>query len=119
MKEKIMDIGKKIIHTLKTNQLVTSLLVFCMIMLVLILVSVLALQEFVVSVCVLMIIETMMAVLLHKVELWKHGVLFVAHIIAGIIIGRIPLVLVCVFAYIAATVALHFMFKKQKTSPKA
>lgn len=119
MKDKVIDIAKKTFQFLKTNSLVTSLIAFCVAIFVLILVGVLVLQEYVVSICVLMILETLMAVLLHKVELWKHGVLLVAHIIAGIIIGRIPLVIVCMIAYIVAMVALHFMFKKTTTSPKA
>lgn len=119
MKDKVIDIAKKTFQFFKTNPLVTSLIAYCIAILGLVLVGVLALQEYVISVCVLMILETLMAVLLHKVELWKHGILLVAHIIAGIIIGRIPLIIVCVMAYIAAIVALHFMFKKTKTSPKA
>ena len=42
-----------------------------------------------------------------------------AQIVAGIIIGRVPLVIICVIAYVAATVALQFMTKKEETSPKA
>ena len=110
---------KKIISFLKANPLVTSLIAFVIAIFALILISIIALKEYVVSVCVLMILETMMAVLLHKVELWKHGVLVVAHIVAGFIIARVPLMMVCVVAYIAATVALHFMFIKKKNSPKA
>ena len=110
---------KKIISFLKENPLVTFLIAFVIAIFALILISIIALKEYVVSVCVLMILETMMAVLLHKVELWKHGVLVVAHIVAGFIIARVPLMMVCVVAYIAATVALHFMFIKKKNSPKA
>ena len=119
MKDKIVNVIKKTMDMLKNNPMITSLTAFCMIILILILISILVLQEYVVSICGLMIIETLMAVLLHKVELWKHGILIVAHIIAGSVIGRIPVVIVCMIAYIAATVALHFMFKKTKTSPKA
>ena len=110
---------KKIISFLKANPLVTFLIAFVIAIFALILISIIALKEYVVSVCVLMILETMMAVLLHRVELWKHGVLVVAHIVAGFIIARVPLMMVCVVAYIAATVALHFMFIKKKNSPKA
>lgn len=126
MKEKLLNIKnkvvsgvKKTVSFLKANPLVTSMIAFVIAIFVLILVAMLALKEYVVSVCVLMIIETLMAVLLHKVELWKHGVLLVAHIVAGFIIARIPLMVICMVAYIAATVALHFMFIKKKSSPKA
>lgn len=118
-KDKVVDIAKKVFHYLKTNLFVTSIIAFVIVVLALLLIATLALHEFIVSVCVLIIIETMMSVLLHKVELWKHAILVVAQIIAGVIIGRIPLIIICVLVYIAATVAQHFMFKKSKTSPKA
>jgi len=119
IKDKIVHTAKKTYQYLKANPFVTSIIAFCVVILILILVAMLALKEFVISVCVLMILEAMMAVLLHKAELWKHAVLVVAQIVAGVIIGRIPLIIICVLAYIAAMVALHFMFKKTKTSPKA
>jgi hypothetical protein len=87
--------------------------------LVLILVAIFTLQEFVVSVCVLLIIEVAMAALLHQVELWKHGVLLALQIVVGVIISRIPLIIICVIAYVAATFALQFMAKKEDVSPKA
>ena len=119
MKDKIVSSVKNTIKFLKANPLVSSLIAFVIVMFTLILIAMLALQEYVVSVCVLMILETIMAVLLHKVELWKHGVLLVAHIVAGVLIGRVPMIVICVLGYIAATIALHFMFIKKKTSPKA
>jgi len=61
----------------------------------------------------------MMAVLLHKAELWKHAVLVIAQIITGVIIGRIPMTIVCVLMYLVAMFALHFMFKNKNNSPKA
>ena len=109
---------KEKLEFLKSNPLVTSLIAFVIAMFALILVAMFALQEYVVSVCVLMIMETVMAVLLHKVELWKHGVLLVAHIIAGVLIARVPMMIICVLGYVFATIALHFMFIK-KNSPKA
>ena len=119
IKDKIVALAKKTYRFLKANPFVTSLLCFGLAVFVLILVAMLALNEFVISVCVLIILEAMMAVLLHKAELWKHAVLVVAQIVAGVIIDRVPLIIICVLAYIAAMVALHFMFKKSKTSPKA
>lgn len=119
IKDKIVDYFKKTVQFLKANPFVTSLICFGLAMFVLILVAMLVLHEYVISVCLLIIIETMMAVLLHKAELWKHAVLVVLHIVAGVIIDRLPLTIICVIAYIVAMFALHFMFKKQKNSPKA
>lgn len=119
IKDKIVALAKKTYRFLKANPFVTSLICFGVAVFALILVSMLVLHEFVISVCVLIILEAMMAVLLHKAELWKHAVLVVAHIVAGVVINRLPIVIICVLAYIAAMIALHFMFKKSKTSPKA
>ena len=54
-----------------------------------------------------------MAVLLHHTEIWVHGVLLVLHIVAGIIIGRVPLTILCIIAYIAATLTQRMAFKDE------
>ncbi len=108
-----------VLEYFKTNMTAAAGLLFAVVSLILILVSMFVLNEFVVPVCVLIILEAGMAAFLHKVELWKHGVLLAAQVVAGIIIGRVPLVIVCVIAYVAATAALQFMSKQEKTSPKA
>lgn len=105
----------KIAELLK-NSFFISLAAFVVAMLVLMLVAILALDEFVVSVCGIAIIETLMAVLLHRAELWKHAVLVIAQIIAGVVIGRVPMIVICALMYLAAMFALHFMFKRNKQS---
>ncbi len=119
IKDKVVEIAKKVWDWMKANSLITAVVGFAVVSLILILVAMLALQEFVVSVCVLIIIEAAMAALLHKAEIWKHGILLVLQIVAGVIIKRIPLVIICVIAYVAATFALQLMGKKEEVSPKA
>lgn len=119
IKDKIVELVKNVWAWMKKNSLVTAVTGFAVISLVLILVAIFALQEFVVSVCVLIIIEAAMAALLHQAEIWKHGILLVLQIVSGVIINRIPLVVICVIAYVAATLALQLMGKKEKVSPKA
>lgn len=119
IKDKVVHLAKKIFRYLKANPFVTALICFGVFIFAAILVAMLALNEYIISICVLIILEAMMAVLLHRAELWKHAILVVAQIVAGIILNRIPLIIICVLVYIAAMVALHFMFKKTKTSPKA
>ncbi|MBQ2901700.1 MAG: hypothetical protein IJE49_07615 [Agathobacter sp.] len=121
MKEKLMNIKDKVVEYakkgwewMKTNPLITSVVGFSVVSLVLILVAMLALQEFVVSVCVLIIIEAAMAALLHQAEIWKHGILLGVQLLAGIIIKRIPLIIICIIAYVAATFALQLMGKKNE-----
>ncbi|MBQ3560103.1 MAG: hypothetical protein IJA07_11365 [Agathobacter sp.] len=121
MKEKLMNIKDKVVEYakkgwewMKTNPLITSVVGFSVVSLVLILVAMLALQEFVVSVCILIIIEAAMAALLHQAEIWKHGILLGVQLLAGIIIKRIPLIIICIIAYVAATFALQLMGKKNE-----
>lgn len=114
MKDKLMSIKNKVEEFINKNSLVTAITLFTVVSLILILVAMIAFQEFVVSVCFLIIIEAAMAALLHQVEIWKHGVLLGLQLLAGIIISRIPLVIICVLAYMAATYALQLMGKKHE-----
>lgn len=119
MKEKMLEIKNKAVELFKSNKMAPAVAIFAVVSLALILVAMLVLNEFVVSICALIILEAGMAALLHKVELWKHGILLAAQFVAGIIIGRISLVIICIIAYVAATVALQFMVKEEAASPKA
>ncbi len=112
-KDKVVEVAKKVFHYFKTNMVATAILMFGIVAFVLILVAMLALNEFVVPVCVLILLEAGMAALLHKAELWKHGVLLALQFVAAIIIGRIPIVIVCMLAYVAATFALQLMARDQ------
>lgn len=114
IKNKVIELAKKVWDWIKANSLVTSIVAFSLVSLILILVAMLALQEFVVSVCVLIIIEAGMAALLHQAEIWKHGILLGLQIVAGIMMNRIPLIIICIIAYVAATFALQLMGKKNE-----
>ncbi|MBQ2283727.1 MAG: hypothetical protein II250_06085 [Agathobacter sp.] len=72
------------------------------------------LKENVVPVCIMMILEAAIAVMLHKAELWVHGVLLVAELIAGVVAGNIPLIILCGIVYVAATVALQIVNLEEK-----
>lgn len=114
MKDKVVEHTKKAMNLLKTNSLVTAVAIFTVVSLILILVAIFALQEFVVSVCVLIIIEAAMAALLHQAEIWKHGVLLGLQIVVALLINRLPIMIICVLAYVAATLALQLMGKKNE-----
>lgn len=119
LKEKIVELSKKALEWVKCNRLVTAVASYVIATLILILISVFALHEFVVSVCAIFIIEAVMAAILHKAEIWKHSVLIALQVLAGIIIGRILLIIICVISYVAATFALQLMAKKEEVSPEA
>lgn len=114
IKNKVIELAKKVWDWIKANSLVASIVAFSLVSLILILVAMLALQEFVVSVCVLIIIEAGMAALLHQAEIWKHGILLGLQLVAGIMMNRIPLIIICIVAYVAATFALQLMGKKNE-----
>ncbi len=111
VKDKVVELAKKAWEFMKSNRMVTAGVGFAVISLIIILIAIFALQEFVVSICVLIILEAGMAALLHQAEIWKHGILLGLQFLAGLIIGRILLVIICIVAYVAATFALQFMGK--------
>ena len=113
MKEYQIKTNNEASNFVKENGKMIAIVAFAVVSLILILISIFGLKEFVVPVCGLIILEAGMAACLHKVELWKHGVMLIAQIVTGIIIGRVLLVIVCVIAYVAATVALQFMAKSE------
>lgn len=93
---------------------IIALLGFCITSLVVISVNVAVMHLSVVPVCLLMIIEAGIAVMLHRAELWMHGVLVIAEIIAGAIMGKLMLVVLCIAIYVAATVAIKYLYIGEK-----
>ena len=91
---------------IKKNKTIVSIAIFVVVAAISIVVMTVVLKQPVVPVCVLVLIEAAIAVMLHNAELWIHGVLLLAEIIAGVALGRIVLVLLCIFAYVAATFTL-------------
>lgn len=100
-----------ILDKIKAHIALVILVAFAVVALAVILIATLGMHEFVVPVCVLVIIETLIATLLRKSELWLHGVAVVLQLLAGFLIGRFPLMALCVVIYVAATVALMFIHR--------
>ena len=109
---KKINVVNKLVELMRAHRFVLSIAFFSVVILTLILVATLGWGEFVVPVCVLMILEVAMAVLLHRTEIWIHGVLLLLHIIVGILIGRVPLMIFCVIAYVTTTLTQQMAFKK-------
>ncbi len=91
----------------KENKKVDVMLGFGVLALVLILIGTLGLGEPVVPVCLVIILEAGIAVMLHNVELWVHGIAVIVQIVAGICIHRAPLMILCVVLYVLAIIALQ------------
>lgn len=115
---KKIDILNKLVVIMRANRLVLSIIFFCAVILTLILIATLGWGEFVVPVCVLMILEVTMSVLLHRTEIWIHGVLLLLHIIVGFIIGRVPMTLLCVIAYVTTTLTQQLALKRAVENAK-
>lgn len=86
-----------------------ALLVFCIVAVSAVLINTMVMELSVVSVCLLLIIEVGIAVLLHHAELWIHGVLLLAEVIAGIVMGKVVPVLLFAAVYVMATIALKYL----------
>lgn len=112
---KRIQVLNKFAEWVKKHQFFVSIGSFCVVTLILILVATVGWMEAVVPVCILFILEALMALLLHRAELWIHAVLLVAQVVMGIVIDRLPLDLLCVLVYLAATATLHFAFPNGKT----
>ena len=99
---------------IKTHKGEDALIIFGVLELALILVSILVLKEPVVPVCFILIAEALLAVLMHKSELWIHGAFLLVQLIAAIILGRVLLVVFGMVLYICALLALRYYIKERK-----
>lgn len=106
------DTLTKVTDFLKNHKTAVAIAGFCIVAIIVMLIAVFALYEFIVSVCILIVLEAAMAALLHKEEIWKHGLLLAAQFVAALVLQRVPLVLLCIIVYVAATATLHFMNRK-------
>ncbi len=103
-----------ILTAVKQHKRIVSLVIFAVIALIMILLGILALKVPVVWACILILMEVVIAALLHKAELWIHGMLLLGEVIAGILAGKIMLVFFCAIVYVAATVTQQIVYKGEK-----
>lgn len=97
-------------NKVKANKRLISLISFVVMAIIVNLISIFALNVSVVPVCCLIILEAGLAVCMHKAEIWVHGFLLLAQIIAGILTGNIILMVMCVIMYALALISLEFSF---------
>lgn len=77
--------------------------------LLVILVSMITLQMSVVPVCVIVVLEAALAVCLHDVPIWLHGLVIIAQIIAGVLCGAAVFMVLCALIYVVGILALRFI----------
>lgn len=75
--------------------------------LLVILVSIMGLDVPVVPVCVIVLIEAALAVCLHDVPIWLHGLVVIAQIIAGILCGNTIFIALCLIVYLLGILTLR------------
>lgn len=106
--------NQDMIKKLKDSRMVLPIALFVLITLVMIVIGIAALKVPAVAMCVLIILEVGLAVMFHHAELWLHGVLVLAEVIAGILAGKAVLIVLCAVVYVAATIFLQMLDKGEK-----
>ena len=99
---------------LSDKKMVMTIAAFAVIVAAMVLIGVCVLHVQVVAMCMLVILETALAVFLHHAELWLHGVVILAEVIAGILCSKILLVVLCAVVYVAATACLQVSDRGEK-----
>lgn len=99
---------------LSDKKMVMTIAAFAVIVAAMVLIGVCVLHVPVVAMCMLVILETALAVFLHHAELWLHGVVILAEVIAGILCSKILLVVLCAVVYVTATACLQVSDRGEK-----
>lgn len=99
---------------LSDKKMVMTIAAFAVIVAAMVLIGVCVLHVPVVAMCMLVTLETALAVFLHHAELWLHGVVILAEVIAGILCSKILLVVLCAVVYVAATACLQVSDRGEK-----
>ena len=73
------------------------------------LVSILALKIPVVPVCLIIVLEAGIAVCLHDVPIWLHGLVVLVQILAGAICGKLVFMVLCALVYVVGILSLKFI----------
>lgn len=73
-----------------------------------ILISILGLGIPAVPVCVLVLLEAGMALCLHDVPIWLHGLAVLAQILVGALAGKLIFIVLCAAMYLVFILSLRF-----------
>lgn len=82
---------------------------FAMITVVMILLGIMTCKLPVVMVCVVVLLETAIAVCLHNLPIWLHCVVLLAEIITGVFCGQVLFMVCAGVVYAMAIVTIHFL----------
>ena len=96
------------------NQQYGVLALYAICAVVVIVISLAVLKIPVVPICIIVIIETLLAVCLHNLPIWLHAIVIALEIICGIIFSRVVLMILMAALYLAAIFTLQFVMKEKK-----
>jgi hypothetical protein len=113
-KKSFAEVIKPVADFFKKNITLDILVVFAIFVLALILVGALGLKEPVVPVCLALILEVGIAVMLHNAQVWLHGAAVVVQLVAGVLIARTGMMILCIVLYVLAIAALQLLEKNGK-----
>lgn len=60
-------------------------------------------------VCIIVVIEAALAACLHDVPIWLHGLVLIGQLIAGVIVGQVIFIILCMIIYLISIFTLRFM----------
>lgn len=89
--------------------------VFCLVFLAAVLAGMFLLNLSVVTVCVILVLESLIGICLHDMPIWVHGLEILISIVAGVIFGQTVFMIIGAVIYIAAILALHFINHEKGT----
>jgi hypothetical protein len=113
-KKNFAEVLKPVADFFKKNITIDILVVFAIFVLALILVGALGLKEPVVPVCLALILEVGIAVMLHNAQVWLHGAAVVVQLVAGVLIARTWMMVLCIVLYVLTIAALQLLEKNGK-----
>lgn len=120
MKEKVSKVWNnikkneqlsKIWDSIKNNKQIVTIALYCAAVLAAILIGILGMGQPAVAVCIVLVLEVAIAALMHNVEIWIHAVVLLIEILAGILIARVPLMILCAAVYMVTILALRVLHK--------
>ncbi len=94
---------------LEENKSVLMLFLVIVAALAVILISILSLNAAAVPVCMIVVIEAALAVCLHDVPLWLHGLVVIGQIVAGALSGNVIFIVMCAVLYVLCILTLRFI----------
>ena len=74
-----------------------------------VLISAFTLKISVVAVCIIVVLEAALAVCLHDVPIWLHGLVVIAEIVAGALCAKVVFMILCAIIYVAGILSLKVL----------